>query len=285
MPVFIAGSPRSGTTWVQELVNYRQDHRVVFEPFWGRKVPVCACFRNWQYLRASTDDPQLLRVAESVISGELHNDWIDQLNTDRVYYKRLVKDVRANLMLPWLHAHFPDMPIILVIRHPFAVVSSQLRLDWRMRPADLLAQQDLVSDHLAPVRSEIEVCTDAFDRNMFLWCIENSVPLKTLAPGALSVVFYERLLLEPEHECRRLFDRIGYEYQEEVLQHFDRPSQLSVYDSPIKTGADPIASWQKDAEEGQILRMLELLRLFGLEKIYSEAAMPLADADDFAAAE
>jgi hypothetical protein len=188
-------------------------------------------------------------------------------------------------MLPWLHARFPEMPIVLVLRHPFAVVSSQLRLDWRMNPADLLAQEDLVSDHLVPLRSDIEQCNDEFERNMLLWCIENSVPLKTLASGAISVVFYERLLLEPEHECRRLFDRIGYEYREEILQHFDRPSQLSVYDSAIKTGADPITNWQKCAQERQVIRMLELLRLFGLEKVYGEAAMPLADADDLVAFE
>jgi hypothetical protein len=264
MPVFIAGSPRSGTTWIQELINYRQDHRLIFEPFWGKKVPPCGCFRDWQYLRASTDDPMLLRVAQSVISGELRNEWIDQFNTDRVYHKRLIKDVRANLMLPWLHARFPEMPIVLVLRHPFAV--------------------DLVSDHLAPLRSEIELCTDDFERNILLWCIENSVPLKSLASDAISVVFYERLLLEPERECRRLFDRIGYEYREEILQHFNHPSQLSVYDSAIKTGADPITDWHTRAEERQVLRMLELLRLFGLEKVYGEAAIPLADADDPVAA-
>jgi hypothetical protein len=283
MPVFIAGSPRSGTTWIQELINYQHDHRVVFEPFWGKKVPVCACFRDWQYLRANTDDPTLLHVAESVISGDLRNEWVDQFNTDREYHKRLVKDVRANLMLAWLHANFPEMPIVLVLRHPFAVVSSQLRLGWRMKPTDLLAQEDLVSDHLASVRREIEDCTSDFDRNMLLWCIENSIPLRTLASGAITVVLYEKLLVDPETECRRLFDSIGYEYRDEVLQHFKRPSQLSVQDSAIKMGADPIASWQRDADELQILRMLELLRLFGLENVYGEAAMPLADDMDIVA--
>lgn len=283
MPVFIAGSPRSDTTWIQELSNYRLDHRVVFESFRGKMVPLCACFRDWQYLRASTNDLPLLRVAERVISGELHNEWIDQFNTDPVYHKRLIKDVRANLMLPWLHAHFPEMPIVLVLRHPFAVVSSQLRLGWRMIPADLLAQEDLVSDHLRTVCNEISLCTDDFEHNMLLWCIENMVSIKTLASGTISVVFYERLLLEPERECQRLFERIGYEYREDVLEYIDCPSRLSTDDSPIKTGADPIANWQEVADEKQILRMLDLLRLFGLEKIYGEAAMPLSDADDLAA--
>lgn len=38
--VFVAGSRRSDTTWLQEIINYRRDHRILFEPFFHARVPL-----------------------------------------------------------------------------------------------------------------------------------------------------------------------------------------------------------------------------------------------------
>ena len=36
--VFLAGSGRSGTTWLSEIINHRRGYRYVFEPFNPREV-------------------------------------------------------------------------------------------------------------------------------------------------------------------------------------------------------------------------------------------------------
>lgn len=42
--VYMWGSRRGGTTWLQETINYRNDHRVMFEPFRENDV---ALFRHF----------------------------------------------------------------------------------------------------------------------------------------------------------------------------------------------------------------------------------------------
>ena len=37
--ILLVGSARSGTTWMQGILNCRNDHRILFEPFNSRHVP------------------------------------------------------------------------------------------------------------------------------------------------------------------------------------------------------------------------------------------------------
>lgn len=49
--VLIAGTGRSGTTWLSGLVNHDRRYRDVFEPFNPGKVEAFRGFRSKQYLR------------------------------------------------------------------------------------------------------------------------------------------------------------------------------------------------------------------------------------------
>src|SRR6516165_9942427 len=55
--VFLAGTGRSGTTWVSHFINYRNEYRYIFEPFPSPKANICTAFRYRQYLRPENDDP------------------------------------------------------------------------------------------------------------------------------------------------------------------------------------------------------------------------------------
>ena len=78
--VFLAGSARSGTTWLSNLINFKNDYRYIFEPFWGEKVQMCRAFGTRQYLRSGTDDERYLGPARAIISGRVRNKWADQFN-------------------------------------------------------------------------------------------------------------------------------------------------------------------------------------------------------------
>ncbi len=274
-PVFVAGSARSGTTWLQQTINFKHDHRVVFEPFWTKRVREWEKFRDWQYLRVTDDNPRAYEIAGRILGGTVHNDWVDQFSRQSSYPKTLIKDIRANLLLYWLHARFPQLRIVFIIRHPYSVVTSQLRLGWRMRPKELLKQEELVRDYLGPLKNEIGSCVDDFECNVYWWCIENSIPLRQFSADEIHVVYYEKLLSDPEGESRRLFNFLEYEFEDKVLHQLKQPSRLSVADSAITTGADPVVGWLRHANKQQVSRMNRILRLFELDKIYSDEPMPL----------
>src|SRR5580704_5098197 len=121
----VSGMGRSGTTWLAELLNYRNDQRLLFEPFDHQRVALAVNFTDHQYLRADDADPRYLAPARAIVTGLLRDPFVDQHNRRLVCGRRIIKEVRANLILKWLHTQFPGMPIVLIVRHPFAVAVSR----------------------------------------------------------------------------------------------------------------------------------------------------------------
>ena len=270
--VFLAGSGRSGTTWVSEVVNYRRDHRLVFEPFDPERVPLCRNFRRKQYLRPDDRREEYLDPARRILSGGLRNTWTDRFHRKFIARRRLVKDIRANLLLGWMRANFPGMPIILILRHPCAVAASKLALGWKDNLASVMDQEDLVEDHLKPFESEIRAANTDFERHVFLWCIENYVPLRQLSPDDTHLVFYEELLSYPEKEILSLFSFLGRDFDDRVYETLDRPSPMSRRGT---TAGDLIpGGWRGVVDESMMKRAVQILSLFGLDRIYGEGPMP-----------
>jgi Sulfotransferase family len=271
--VFLAGSGRSGTTWVSEVINHRNAYRFVFEPFHPGKVRIMEGFRRKQYLRPSDRREEYLGPARTVLTGGLRSLWADRFNTRLVAGRRLIKDIRANLLLGWMRENFPGMPVILLLRHPCAVAASKLALGWNDALRETMEQDDLVEDFLLPMEAEIRAAHDPFERHVFSWCIENHVPLQQFGPGEIHLCFYEDFLAHPERELRRLFAFLGDDpegaFGERVRRALKNPSPLS-----RDAEAPSVDAWRDCVTEGQLERAVEILGLFGLDRVYGEGAMP-----------
>ena len=267
--VFLAGSGRSGTTWVSEMINYRNEYRFVFEPFHPDKVRLCRGFRRKQYLRPEDRREEYLGPARKVLTGGLRSLWTDRFNKKFVARRRLIKDIRANLLLGWMRANFPGMPVILFLRHPCAVATSKLALGWRDSLSETMEQRELVEDFLLPMQAEIRASRDAFERHVFSWCIENYVPLRQFGPGEIQLSFYENFLAHPEDEIPRLFAFLDQDFDARVYRTLRRPSPLSRGDEEASVDA-----WRRSVSGAQLERTTEILALFGLDRVYGEGAMP-----------
>ena len=267
--VFLAGSGRSGTTWLSDLINHDSGYRQIFEPFHPQKVEDFRGFGSKQYLRPGDRREAFLEPARRAVTGELlRSRWTDRGGAPGAG-RRLVKDIRANLLLGWLAENFPGMPIVLLMRHPCAVVSSRLALGWRDNLDETMAQRDLVEDHLLPVEGRILSARDPFERHLFLWCIDNHVPLRQFSPGGIHLCFYEKLLLDPEPELRRLFAFLGREFDDGILGKLERPSSTSRrWSRPSADG------WRSRVAGEQVARAGEVLGLFGLDRVYGPGTMP-----------
>ena len=158
-PLVIAGSGRSGTTWVLDVLAEANNLRTIFEPLSPFFVPEARSFANC-YVRENAHEPELKRFMEKVFKGEFHNLWIDircykanllpsvsqMTSWDYMYnfgafyklflgrslkYRRkksfipITKFIRANLMLDWIEKNF-NAKTVYVVRHPGAVVASQI---------------------------------------------------------------------------------------------------------------------------------------------------------------
>ncbi|HET7480026.1 MAG TPA: sulfotransferase [Rubrobacteraceae bacterium] len=268
--VFLAGSGRSGTTWLADIINYRREYRFIFEPFNPERVGICRDFYSKQYLRPDDRREEFLDPARKILSGGVRSAWTDRFNRSFLARRRLVKDIRANLLLGWLHANFPEMPMVLLLRHPCAVAASRMALGWRDNLSETMRQEDLVEDFLRPMEGGIRSAKTPFERHLFLWCVDNYVPLMQLSQNEAHLVFYENLVARPEEEIPRLFDALGVDLDERVYEKMKRPSPLSRNTSMRQ----PPDDWRERIDRNQLRRALEILALFGLDRVYGEDSMP-----------
>jgi hypothetical protein len=281
--VLVAGSGRGGTTWLAEMINFDNRYRFMFEPFYPARVPVSSAFREFQYLRANEDSPGHLAAADAILAGRVQNAWVDTYNRKFRAKERLIKEIRANLFLAWIRRHFRHIPIVLLLRHPFAVAYSRLQENWSA-PIEqaFFSQPLLVTDYLEKL--PFPAGMSRFERHVFWWCIETLVPLTQLLPEEILVVTYEECIANPVPILRRIFEHIGRPYDTGVLSVLKRPSaeaRRNIWSrniSPILVGEDLVCHWTKELDERTIQAGCEILKQFGLHVIYGQDPWPCLSA-------
>jgi hypothetical protein len=277
--VLLCGSGRSGTTWLVDVANFDNHYRLMIEPFNRGRVPAVKNFRRRQYLRPFDVDPTYLGPATSIFTGAIRDGFIDQLNRRVISSTRIVKDVGCTLMLGWLRARFPGMPIIFVLRHPCAVAASRTKLGWDDVREDYLGQSDLIADHLAPFARAIRDAKPGFEQHVFTWCVENYIPFRQFEAGDVHLAFYENFCVDPKPALDRLFGFLGRSYDERIFARLTR----SVVSGRTRGRLRPSAvmsvealnePWRRDVSQADVDRAHEILTLFGMDKIYDRVGLP-----------
>jgi hypothetical protein len=274
--VLLAGSGRSGTTWLAEVLTRGGGYRYLFEPFHPVRSPFARLFPARAYLGPADGDPRQASGAERVVDGHVRTAWIDQYNRQMIARRRLVKDVWSNLRLGWLRAAFPSLRTILVVRHPCPTVVSQLASGWNWYadPPTFLGQPALLRRHLEPFADTIASSADDLERHVNAWCVDTLVPMRELASGGVHVVFYEHLLARPEEELSSLFAFLGRSARPDVLRLALDPSATSGPHSAVVTGGDALASWIGKVPAEDVRRTIAILERFGLDRLYGPEPMP-----------
>ena len=275
--ILVAGTARSGTTWLGDLIASQIPCRILFEPFNPDLVPDYYGFHYFQYMRPGTENSVFRSFAQKVFSGTIRNRWIDHQNERIVSQYRVVKEIRINLALRWLHDNFPEVPILFLLRHPCAVVASRIELGWAI-DSDIepfLAQPNLVADHLSPYIDLIQNAKTVEEKHAVIWCVSNFIPLKQFKSGELTIVYYEILCTQPQDELFAIFAPIGKKHVERALDAIRQPSQTTHLNSDVVTGNDRIASWKNKLTTTQIERILAVVNEFGLGHLYDESFLPL----------
>ena len=303
--IFVSSGARTGSTWVSQLINFRNEYRYMYEPFFVRPLGPPDLARTLpdnriQYVRPDDRDATMRRQAEFILSGEFRHPHVDQYNTRFLCDKRLVKEVKSNLWVRWVHQNFPGVPVILLLRHPIPTIMSRFADYFGADPSQrdrfdsdpqarhahyrtlVFGQQPLVDDHLAPLRGALESAETVMEQRTAVWCIQNYVPLRQFGPGEVFITFYESFCVDAENEIRRLHAFLGEEIDEAGLARFlERvrlPSSNSRYKGKTLDGMKMASSWRMRANDDDVKQAQTMLSAFGLDAIY-DAAEPLPNVD------
>jgi hypothetical protein len=263
----IAGSPRSGTTWLAELLNRIPRSAILFEPEHVQHVAEArAAGISWHTIKDPDEDWPLGRqFFEKVFRGQLISSWtVAHVPLTSAVAPRtwIVKFVDANFMLGWLTKNFPIRKPALLVRHPCAVIASQLRRGWSNphppRLKGFLAKYPQFRDYL-------ETLTDPAEFAAALWSMQTYAPLMLPRPWPFVLMPYEDLAADPRRELSRLFDAWQMTMPDGVLESAMRPSGTTDTGSALRAGADPRSAWLESLSTRQIDGILAVIRTFGLD--------------------
>jgi hypothetical protein len=275
--IFIAGTGRSGTTWLAELIASQINSRLIFEPFHFERVIGNSRYHLFQYMRSDDVDDELYEYSYHVISGRLRNKWVDWHNKQLISKYRIIKEVRANLFLKWLYNKFPATPFFFVIRHPCAVVLSRTEMNWAtdLDIEPFLHQPLLLEDHLADKLDMIRLAQTDVEKHAVIWCVTNAIPLRQFKPNEVTPIFYEKLCLYPDDELAKVINLLRLDQHRFDYTSLYKPSITSSDFSAVVTREDRVMRWKDHLSVKEIDAILNIVQAFGLDHIYSDSPMPI----------
>ncbi len=273
--LLVAGAARSGTTWLGDILAGTEG-RVLFEPFHAGKINALRHLSTFPYRRPDEADPPLAAYCRQLFAGAVRHPWIDREATRLRPRYRVIKAIRANLFLGWLAHHFPEVPQLLILRHPCAVALSRRQLGWATDSdiASFLEQPALLEDHLAPFLDVIQAANTDLAKHAVIWGVSYLVPLRQGTPAARNLVFYEDLCLAPEATLAHIAGLVGRDFPAASRAAFDRPSATATAASAVVTGDDRVSGWTQRLTAAEIRQVLDIVDAFGLDYLYGPEPLP-----------
>lgn len=284
----VAGSRRSGSTWLMELLETLPGYRTVFEPFHPNWYPK---FRKLSipydpYVPLPDDYLPLEGYLEMVFTGRAwaafpfrYGNLLKRLTSSKL----LVKFVRANTILPWIASTFKLRAIYFIIRHPCGTIASQLATGYYSRITkeqflnEVLKVPELADNRelmkkLSGIDSQIELLAA-------IWAFENYVPLASQTSSPWYTVVYERLITDPEEELASIFGYINEGVPEGAMKRLRIPSKVTrkTYGKEYIGTNKQLVKWREKLTERQIKSILAVVSWFGMD-FYSEEPEPDYDA-------
>ncbi|PKN13216.1 MAG: hypothetical protein CVU69_02630 [Deltaproteobacteria bacterium HGW-Deltaproteobacteria-4] len=275
-PIIVAGSGRSGTTWLGNVIA-GDDHRIIFEPFDYRRTPEFSGLTLRPYFRPNEKYPQWGSTIEKILRGEVSSDWVDQdlprLNTSAPLRGLVIKEIRANGMLGWLQNNY-SCKIVFLLRHPCAVVASRMSLGWDAGIDEVVTQGEFIEDYLTEYAEVIAGADTPAKRHAVMWCIENLVPLRQLPGTGCCTLYYEDLAAKTQSEVVRVLDFLELpltESRKAAMQELSRTSRNGV----IRSAGSLLGGWREQLSAEDLSGVGEIVKAFGIDVYATDSLLPV----------
>lgn len=304
--ILVVGSPRSGTTWLMNILTSLPDYTNVFEPLNPIWYPESfeAGFRSRTYLKPDAEWQEGKEYLRKIFSGEQVNVTVRENLLFDIFYgfsikktmkhflanKLVVKSINMNRLLPWIVKSFNLKSVIYIIRHPCASIASQLKAGlFGYRPdtppyydilptkkgvlrdaSEIVGSDSTILEKLKNIETKEEILAAS-------WCLDNYIPLNHSKPYPWTTVFYEKLISEGKEEMKRIFESIcENEIPRAAFRRFKKPNLVVLWDDRkiIKNTSRQLSKWKENLSKDQIKRILNVVSCFEIY-FYSENIEPI----------
>jgi hypothetical protein len=249
-PILVTGMHRSGTTWVGRMLSASREAVYLHEPLNPTSAPTLLGLpleAQYTYI-TEENEGEYLHAFRRLLGFPLDSRQLERSRGQRLRRlgrlvharltdaRALLKDPFAVFSAPWF-ARRLGAEVVVVVRHPLAIVGSTKRLNWGFDTRALLAQPLLLRDRLAPFRTELESPpTDIIAQAALLWRLVYGVvhAYAQELPG-IRIVRHEDLSRDPVPEFERLYDKLGLSFGGRVRKAIERTT------SPVNPAETAVA--------------------------------------------
>ncbi|NDW01733.1 hypothetical protein [Salipiger sp. PrR002] len=282
--ILLSCDPRSGSTWLSELLCESRPSAVIWEPFHLDNAPrVRDLGFSWrQYIPPDADWPEAELFIRRMLSGGYINQWTSWASPVADFVRAehlLVKCCRANGFLPWLvrRIAFRRKPIHF-LRHPFAIAASQKRMgNFGTAGMDEVLSRGRYSEYLSEYAGFIRGLETDAERIVAMWCLMQKPALSDALTQERTIrMHYETLKLYPEREVARLFHTWGEPVPEGVLARVNQASRMTVDGALLNDPLSQVGKWRQEFSDRQVDRLARILTQLGVTE-YSDALLPATE--------
>lgn len=289
--IFLFSMPRSGTTWLMEMIASQPGFKVVNEPFNLRKevVKENLGLETWESFFLPENQPKVDRYIRNFITGNdtdlrfrryapFSEFW--RLRTSRIIFKILFLGEHN---ISWYTEQFNGQAVYLV-RHPIPVSLSR-EVHPRLRSfLDSPFRDHFSHEELAYAQS-IAQAGDPYACAVLDWCFQNVMALRN-RPKDMLLVTYEQMVLEPETVIQHLVQQFQFTRPDLMFNRLDKASgstgksdkesQAVLKDrTKIKENKEwLIKKWKKKITPAQEAITFEILDAFGIDIYQSGRFIP-----------
>ncbi len=231
----ITGMPRSGTSWIGQIVDSSPEVRYKMSPLFSYE------FKNRIKEGASRQD------WEEVLRGAYvsENDFMNQTTRRRAgEYPTFPRKLAEPPLLVIKYNRFqnlteemldllPEMKVLAVVRHPCGAIHS-----WLTAPKEFPPDADPL-EHWRSGAAKKSGYGDFFGFDDWCWVTRLHVRLAEERPEQFRLVRYEIFVDHAERETKGLFDWLGLAYTEQTASFLRQsqttavPGEYSVFRAPM----------------------------------------------------
>jgi sulfotransferase family protein len=285
--VLLYSTPRSGSTWLMELIWSQPGFKTCNQPFYLEHPAVRSHLGidDWDELYSTGATEKFRTYLDAICSGRIGFTNPNPLRRPfrPVSHRIVFKEIHApGDRINWIRDSF-NARVVYLVRHPIAVTISSER--WPTLPALMHSdyRRHFTAEQLAEAERIVKRGGD-LDRGVLMWAMHNAVALRE-ATDDWAVVSYEQMVLDPEPVIRELATKLDLPEPNRMRERLGVPSVNVQFKSTDETrrllnsgAADKrpflVEKWRKTVDRDDESRVMGILGLFGIDVYRDDDVLP-----------
>ncbi|MGM0369643.1 MAG: sulfotransferase domain-containing protein [Bacillota bacterium] len=237
--IFIFATPRSGSTWLMELISSQPNIKFINEPLHiNRHKGLLTNFNpQWEEIYCANNRGEKFidffskLIDEKIFVGQQKLSSLEAIkNFDFFTSRKVFKVLRAKDIINQLQNNL-EIKVVYLLRHPIPVALSWQRNNFASR-AKLFLENDnfknkYLNQHLIDyiryvleTGSQLEIIT-------LQWCLDNLAPIKFLDKGEWLTISYEELVMNQKQVLDKLYFDLELDNWNKLCEQASIPSKTT----------------------------------------------------------